>query len=190
MKGLSPRVEQSLAPVRTYIMVSAPMGEAVYERSINTEHAIYDTRFASDYYRRLPDGRLLWGGRVSLFAHPRAIADMLVADAIKVYPHLAGHLRADFAWGGVLAYPSHKMPILGRLQDGLWCNTGFGGHGICPTAVAGEVMADTLTAPALEQAKRLELFRDFKPGFIGGTLAGAGAQLVYVWWRLRDQLNI
>ncbi len=190
MKGLSRRLDYALAPVRTYIMVSAPMDERVYQNSINTEHAIYDTRFASDYYRRLPEGRLLWGGRVSLFAHPRNIAQVLVQDALTVYPQLKNHLRPDFAWGGVLAYPSHKMPMLARLKDGLWCNTGFGGHGICPTTVAGEAMADTLTAPAIHQAKMLELFDDFKPGFIGGPMAGAGAQLVYLWWRIRDQLNI
>lgn len=190
MKGLSKRLDYALAPVRTYIMVSAPMDEGLYERSINTPHAIYDTRFASDYYRRLPEGRLLWGGRVSLFAHPQNIAEELTKDALKVYPQLQGHLRPDFAWGGVLAYPSHKMPMLSRLKDGLWCNTGFGGHGICPTAVAGEVMADALASPAVHQAKALELFEDFKPGFIGGPLAGAGAQAVYLWWRLRDALNI
>lgn len=190
MKGLSPRLDYALAPVRTYIMVSAPMDEALYARSINTEHAIYDTRFASDYYRRLPQGRLLWGGRVSLFAHTHNIAEALTQDALKVYPQLKGHLRPDFAWGGVLAYPSHKMPMLARLKDGLWCNTGFGGHGICPTAVAGEVMAETLSAPAVHQAKALELFGAFKPGFVGGPLAGVGAQLIYLWWRLRDQLNL
>ena len=190
MKGLSKRLDYALAPVRTYIMVSAPMEEGLYERSINTSHAIYDTRFASDYYRRLPEGRLLWGGRVSLFAHPRNIAEMLTEDALKVYPQLKGHLRPDFAWGGVLAYPSHKMPMLARLKDGLWCNTGFGGHGICPTAVAGEALAEALVAPAVHQAKALELFSEFKPGFIGGPLAGVGAQMIYLWWRLRDQLNI
>lgn len=190
MKGLSKRLDYALAPVRTYIMVSAPMEESLYARSINTPHAIYDTRFASDYYRRLPEGRLLWGGRVSLFAHPRNIAQMLTQDALKVYPQLRDHLRPEFAWGGVLAYPSHKMPMLARLKDGLWCNTGFGGHGICPTAVAGEAMAEALSVPAVHQAKALELFSAFKPGFIGGPIAGMGAQMVYLWWRLRDQLNI
>lgn len=190
MGGLSRRLAYAMAPVRTYIMVSAPMDESVYERSINTPLAIYDTRFASDYYRRLPDGRLLWGGRVSLFSHPANIASLLTQDALKVYPQLRDHLRAEFAWGGVLAYPQHKMPLLARLKDGLWCATGFGGHGICPTAVAGEVLAETLASPALDQRRLLELFEDFKPGFVGGPFAAVGAQVIYLWWRLRDQLGI
>lgn len=187
--GLSRRLDYSVAPVRTYIMVTAPMSEQVYERSVNTELAIYDTRFASDYYRRLPEGRLLWGGRVSLFAHPANIAQGLTSDALKVYPQLKGHIRPEFAWGGVLAYPPHKMPMLARLKDGLWSCTGFGGHGICPTTVAGEVMATALTLPAIEQLKALQHFAAFKPSFIGGPLASVGAQLVYLWWRLRDQLG-
>jgi glycine/D-amino acid oxidase-like deaminating enzyme len=171
-------------------MVTAPMREETYARSINTEHAIYDTRFASDYYRRLPDGRLLWGGRVSLFSHPSDIAKLLLQDALNVYPQLKGQLRADYAWGGVLAYPHHKMPLLSRLQEGLWCNTGFGGHGLCPTAVAGEVLAETLTAGDRTQAKMLKLFEAFRPGFVGGPFAAVGAQMVYLWWRLRDQMGV
>lgn len=189
LHGLSKRLDYSMAPVRTYIMVTAPMEEQDYARSISTDLAIYDTRFASDYYRRLPEGRLLWGGRVSLYAHPANIARDLTEDALRVYPQLKGLIRPAFAWGGTLAYPPHKMPVLARLKDGLWCATGFGGHGICPTTVAGEAMATALCAPAIDQLKALEHFKQFKPGFVGGPLASLGAQLVYLWWRLRDQMG-
>ena len=32
---------------------------------IRAPYAVYDNRFATGYYRLLPDGRLLWGGRIS-----------------------------------------------------------------------------------------------------------------------------
>lgn len=185
MKGLNRRLDNAAIPVRTYIMVTAPIAEEVYQRSVNTAHAIYDNRFSSDFYRRLPEGRLLWGGRVSLFAHPQDIAQSMTEDLLKVYPQMRGHVAPDFAWGGLLSYASHKMPMMDRLDEGLWCNTGFGGHGIAPTTVAGEAMAAALTGDDSVAAQ----FAPFRPRFAGGPLGRYGAYGVYLWWRLRDYLS-
>lgn len=184
--GLDRRLENSVVPVQTYIMVSEPLPDAVYAEAINTRHAIYDTRFCSDYYRRLPDDRLLWGGRVGLFAHPENIAEAMMQDMLKLYPQLEGKVKPAFAWGGMLAYPAHKMPQIGKFEDGYWYNTGYGGHGLCPTTVGGELVAAALT----EGSSRYDLFSPFGVYYSGGRMARFGAQMVYLWWRLRDYLDI
>jgi gamma-glutamylputrescine oxidase len=185
-QALDRRLAFSAIPVQTYIMVTAPMGEDVYAGSLNSPHAIYDTRFCSDYYRRLPEGRLLWGGRVGLFSHPDDIARALTEDILKVYPQLDGQVKPDFAWSGLLSYATHKMPLIGRLENGLWYNTGFGGHGLCPTTAGGELIAAALASndPGWRH------FDAFPRGFAGGPLGRYGALLVYLWWRLRDQMGV
>jgi gamma-glutamylputrescine oxidase len=48
-EGLDPRLERSAFPVQTFVMVTEPVAAEDLRNSINTSHAIYDTRFASDY---------------------------------------------------------------------------------------------------------------------------------------------
>ena len=185
-QGLDKRLENSVIPVQTYIMVSEPLQEDVWQSAINTRHAIYDTRFCSDYYRRLPDNRLLWGGRVGLVAHPTDIADAMLEDMHRLYPQLRGKVKPAFAWGGMLAYPTHKMPQIGKFEQGYWYNTGYGGHGLCPTTVGGEVVA----AAIAEGDRAYEQFAPFGVQYNGGRLGRYAAYGIYLWWRLRDELNI
>src|SRR4030095_13931753 len=79
--------------------------------------AIYDTRFAFDYYRKLNDTRLLWGGRISVRDRsPDDIAQFLKDDMRKVFPGLRD-ARIEHAWGGMMSYARHKMPQIGRLDS-------------------------------------------------------------------------
>ncbi len=186
-KGLDRRLETSIIPVQTYITVTKPIDEKLLKESINTRYAIYDMRFCSDYYRVLPDNRVLWGGRVGLFAHPTDIAKELIEDMFKVYPQLRGHVEPEVSWAGELAYATHKMPQIGKMEDGYWYNTGFGGHGLCPTTAGGEVVAAAI-------AEGDTTYQQFQPftvspyglSFAGGRLGRYVAQGVYLTWRMRD----
>ena len=68
------------------------------------------------------------------------IARLLRRDLLKVYPQLHD-VRVDYAWGGLMSYARHKMPQIGRSADGVWYAVGFGGHGMAPTTVSGELLA-------------------------------------------------
>ena len=61
---LLPALARATLPVFTYIIVTAPLTGA-HAEVIRAPYAVYDNRFATGYYRLLPDGRLLWGGRIS-----------------------------------------------------------------------------------------------------------------------------
>jgi gamma-glutamylputrescine oxidase len=147
-----------------------------------TNAAIYDTRFAFDYYRPLPDTRLLWGGRISVLDRsPEAVKRLLYRDLLKVFPQLQG-LRIDHAWSGLMSYARHQMPQIGQIEDGLWLAQAFGGHGVAPTTFAGEILASALA----EGDTRWREFADYglvsaiKPaGFVG-------AQLSYWWAEIKD----
>lgn len=180
--GLDKRLANAAFPVQTYIMVTKPIEEKMLERSLNTLHAIYDTRFCSDYYRRVDGNRILWGGRVALWSRPHNIAQMMQNDMFKVYPQLKGHVEPEYYWAGLLCYAPHKMPQLGQIEPGYWYNTGFGGHGLAPTTACGEVMAAAI-------AEGDTAWKDFSPfgiGYAGGKLGRYVAQMVYWSWRARD----
>ncbi|QQC66058.1 NAD(P)/FAD-dependent oxidoreductase [Paraburkholderia ginsengisoli] len=177
------RVERAVLPIATYVMATEPLGARLRD-AIDTRAAVYDTRFAFDYYRPLPDTRILWGGRISVRDRaPETIARLLRRDLLKVYPQLHD-VRVDYAWGGLMSYARHKMPQIGRSADGVWYAIGFGGHGMAPTTVSGELLAAAIAGerPVPDAFARFGL----TPAF--GALGLAAAQLTYTAMQTRDAL--
>jgi gamma-glutamylputrescine oxidase len=178
-----PRVERAVLPIATYVMATEPLGSRLQD-AIDTRAAVYDTRFAFDYYRPLADTRILWGGRISVRDRaPEAIARLLRRDLLKVYPQLHD-VRIEYAWGGLMSYARHKMPQIGRSADGVWYAVGFGGHGMAPTTVSGELLAAAIAG----ERPVPEAFASFGLTPAYGALGLAAAQLTYTTMQTRDAL--
>ncbi|MFM0096100.1 FAD-binding oxidoreductase [Paraburkholderia nemoris] len=177
------QVERAVLPIATYVMATEPLGARLKD-AMDTRAAVYDTRFAFDYYRPLPDTRILWGGRISVRDRaPDDIARLLRRDLLKVYPQLHD-VRIEHAWGGLMSYARHKMPQIGRSTDGVWYAVGFGGHGMAPTTVSGELLAAAISGerPVPEAFAAFGLTRTY------GALGLAAAQLTYTAMQTRDAL--
>jgi gamma-glutamylputrescine oxidase len=184
IEKLYPRLGGAVLPIATYVMVTEPLGERL-DSAMRTGAAVYDTRFAFDYYRPLADTRLLWGGRISIRERSsKDVARVLHGDMLKVYPQLAG-ARVDYAWSGMMSYGRHKMPQLGRLPEGIWYGMGFGGHGVAPTTLAGEVLA----AAILGQGGDLARFASWGLPSTGGPAGLLAAQMAYWYYEMRDWMR-
>lgn len=183
LQTLLPALTGARLPIATYVIATAPLPQEL--RPIRTAAALYDNRFAFDYYRMLADHRLLWGGRISIQERdPARIAQLLRADLLKVYPQLAG-VRIEHAWSGLMSYARHKMPQVGRLAPGLWFAQAFGGHGVAPTTLAGEWLADAISGRA-DLPAALQRY-GLTPVF--GQAGLLAAQASYSWAELRDALR-
>jgi gamma-glutamylputrescine oxidase len=93
-------------------------------------------------------------------------------------------VKVTHAWSGLMSYARHSMPHIGRLPDGLWYALGFGGHGVAPTTLGGEVLADAMTghAPVPPQLAAFGLQPTYgKAGLIG-------AQCLYWTLQARDAM--
>lgn len=178
-----PRLRLSILPIGTYVMLTEPLGDRL-KTAIRANHAVSDNRFAPDYYRALPDSRILWGGRISMATNPADLDRLMLGDMLKVYPQLAG-TKVDVAWPGTMGYTTHKMPLIGELKPGVWVNTCFGGHGMCATTAGGETVAKAI---ALGD-ESWKLFRPFGLSFAGGPAGPLAAQTVYWYWQLRDVMK-
>ena len=84
-----------------------------------------------------------------------------------------------------MAYATHKMPIIGPLEPGLWAATGFGGHGLNTTAIAGRLIARAIA----EGDDGYRLFDPFGMPWAGGAAGRAATQAVYWYYQLRDRLD-
>lgn len=181
LAGLHRRVDAGVLPIATYVMVTGPLGTGM-DKVMSTRAAVYDTRFAFGYYRPLPDSRLLWGGRISVLDRsPAAVRRLLRADMLRVFPQLQD-VPIEYAWSGLMSYAGHQMPQLGELEPGLWVAQAFGGHGVAPTTLAGELLAAAIAHgdTRWRELAGFGLTSALKPaGF-------AGAQLGYWWAGARD----
>ncbi|UUX50145.1 FAD-binding oxidoreductase [Nisaea acidiphila] len=177
---LHPKLSRATLPVGTYVVLTEPLGDRL-EQAIKAPYGTSDSRLAGDYYRALPDTRLLWGGRVSSNLSPRNLKQKMIGDILRIYPQLEG-VRAAVAWPGTMGYAVHKMPQIGQLSEGVWYNQGYGGHGMCATTAGGEVVAKAIA----EGDESYKLFAPFGLDFAGGPLGPAIAQCAYWGFQLQD----
>ncbi|MGH8182961.1 MAG: NAD(P)/FAD-dependent oxidoreductase [Rhodanobacteraceae bacterium] len=179
---LKREIDRAVLPIATYVMVTEPLGTRLHE-CLHTEAAIYDTRFAFDYYRPLKDTRLLWGGRISIRNRPpAAVKKLLTRDLLRVFPQLDG-VQIEYAWSGLMSYAHHQMPQLGTRGDGLWWMQAFGGHGTAPTCATAELLAAAI-------AQKNDGWREFAQFGLQNTFRPLGylaAQAQYWWQEGRDR---
>ena len=180
--ALLPALRRAMLPVLSHIVVTEPLGPRLAE-AVRAPHAVYDDRMATGYFRPLPGGRLLWGGRVDALGPPRRLEELMRRDLAFVFPQLAG-VRLDSAWSGAMGFARHRMPVVRPLAPGLWVALGFGGHGLNTTTLAGELVATAL----VEGDERWRLLATFGLPWSGGPLGPWAAELFYRGYQGRDAL--
>jgi len=179
---LLPWVSGTLVPVWTYVMVTRPLGDRL-AAAIAFRGAVSDTDLADNHYRIVAGDRLMWSGRATTFERdPQRLVRALKADIAAVFPPL-GPVEIESIWSGVLGNPLHRMPQIGELSARVWLASGFGGHGINTTAMAGGVIARAIA----EGDDTWRRFVPFELVWAGGTIGRAAAQVHYWWYRFNER---
>ena len=154
------------------------------DRLIRTDAFISDSRRAGDYYRRI-GRRLLWGGRISTRrSRPAKITEMIATDINHVFPEI-GRPEMDYGWYGLMGYARHKMPLIYPLGRHLWLATGFGGHGLNTTAMAGQLVASAIS----ENDDRWKLFTAYQSPWGGGLMGQTAVQISYWILKTKDWMD-
>src|SRR6202012_728624 len=114
----------------------------------------------------------------------RRYVKALIGDIGNTYPQL-GEVAVDHAWAGTLGLTLHRMPQIGELGPGVWLASGFGGHGLNTTAMAGNLIARAI----VDGDQTWRQFSAFELVWAGGIAGRVGAQ-AYNWIkRYRDAMN-
>jgi len=182
--ALVPRVAGTLVPIWSYMLTTAPLGPRLAE-AIAYRGAVTDTDLANSHYRVVGGDRLLWSGHSTTWeADPKRVVRRLQADIAAIYPRL-GEVGVEHVWSGVLGNALHRMPQIGELSPGLWLASGFGGHGLNTTAMAGNVLAQAI----VEGDDTWRLFAPFELVWAGGRLGRAAMQVYYWWFDARERFE-
>lgn len=179
--ALLPELAATLVPVNTFVMVSEPIGPQLRE-VIRYRGAVSDGEYADNHYRVVSDGengdRLQWSGGMRAWqANPHTFARMLQRGIRRAFPDL-GTVEIAHLWRGTLGRTVHRMPQIGELEPGQWVASGFAGHGLNTTAMAGELIARGI----VEKDDTWRLFEPYELVWAGGLAGRALAQTLY-WTR-------
>ncbi len=185
IEGLQATVSGGTVPIATFVMATEPLGAHLRD-AIRVPYSIFDNQVGLNYYRPLADTRLLWGGRVLAWEpSPPRIAEILKRDMVKFYPALRD-AAVDVAWGGLMPFTRHKLPVIGRIEPGVWYATGFGGLGVTLTSAVGRLIAQGI----VEGDETWRLFEAFGLPYAGGKLGKIPAQLVYWTHQLKAAVGL
>ena len=181
---LMPRLAATLLPMTTYVITTAPLGDRL-AGAIGYRGGVSDSDLADNHYRVVGGDRLMLSGRSTAWLRdPRRYVGALTANIKKTYPQL-GDVTADYAWAGTLGITIHRMPQIGELGPGVWLASGFGGHGLNTTAMAGNIIARAI----VEGDETWRQFTPFELVWAGGVFGRAAAQ-ARVWIKgLRDRFE-
>lgn len=182
--GKERRLGRTIMPVGTYVTATAPLGEDRARALIPGNQAVSDLNFVLDYFRRSPDHRLLFGGRVSYSRlDPGNVAAAMRKTMLRAFPQLAD-VAVEHAWGGHVAITLNRLPQFGRLAANVLFAHGYSGHGLALGGLAGKLAAEAVAG----QAERFDVFtRIPHAAFPGGTaLRTPLLVLGMAWHRLRD----
>ncbi len=177
-----------ILPVLSNIVVTRPMTpEEKEEANLFTSHMMSDTRELLNYFRRLPDDRIMLGSRgplrPTLAAMERHRAELL-ATIRRKFPALHG-ISDEYFWGGWVAITMDAMPhVASPVNDGrIHYAMGFNGTGVSAATQAGRRLAERLTGggaihPALAGPIPRIPFSPFRR---------IGQSLMFSWLRWRDE---
>lgn len=140
---LNKTIGAHLMPINNFIVVTEPLGELANEL-LPFNEAVADSRFVVNYFRRVDDDRLLFGGGENYrYKFPENISPLVQRAMLKIFP-LLNNVSIDYAWGGSLAITRNRLPFIRELSPGVLTAGGYSGHGVALATICGNALAEKI----------------------------------------------
>jgi gamma-glutamylputrescine oxidase len=172
-------------PINNFVLATAPLGELA-DRIIQSDRAVADSRFVVNYFRKSPDGRLLFGGGENYSPwYPADLTGFVRRHMLKIYPQLLNQ-PISHAWGGALGITMTRVPLVRQITPGVVAAAGYSGQGVMLAPYFGKILAQA----SLGEMSGLDLLSRLPtPPFPGGRLLRWPALVAGLsWYALRDRL--
>ncbi len=188
-KGLHPGVQARTLPVLSQIIVTEPLTPAQLAAcNLLTSQVVMDTRALKYYYRKLPDNRILFGGRGAITgrdAENPYYANRLLAVLKQSFPALQT-LKIGYQWSGWICMSLDDIPHIYQADSkgDVVYSMGYCGSGLSFSVQAGKRLADKVMG--LPQPD-LPLFQRALPTFPLAPLRRLGQWGYFHYGKLKDQ---
>ncbi|MCB2110281.1 MAG: FAD-binding oxidoreductase [Defluviimonas sp.] len=147
---LPPWMAGRYLPALSAILVTRPLtAEEIAAQGWSSTGMAYDSRKLLHYFRLMPNGRFLFGGRGGTRADAGALAErqrILRADFERMFPAWAGVETPHF-WSGFVCLTRDLVPYVGPLGDlgNAWAGFAWHGNGVLMGSYAGALLAGLAT---------------------------------------------
>lgn len=150
-------VRATLLPVLSHIIVTRPLTpDEIKAANFVTRHVLTDSRKLLYYWRRLPDDRIMFGGRGLIADSDERNAqqrDFLLAELQAKYPGLE-RVTVDYDWHGWVCITRDFLPHIHHAADDSTVHyaLGYQGSGVALSLHAGKLLARQVAGHATENA--------------------------------------
>jgi len=186
-KGFHSLVTNRTLPVLSQIIVTEPLtGDQLAACNFLTSNVVMDTRALKYYYRKLPDNRILFGGRGAITgksAEDPYYAKRLLSVLKTSFPALK-QLKYSYAWSGWICMSLDDIPhIYQNENDTVFYSMGYCGSGVSFSVQAGKRLAQKVAGQAVPN---LPLYQKALPKFPLAPLRRAGQWGYFQYGRIKD----
>jgi glycine/D-amino acid oxidase-like deaminating enzyme len=135
-----------LLPALSSIVVTRPLTEAERQAAgWNSTTPVYDLLNLLHYFRLLPDGRFLFGGRGGLSAEPGALErqSARIEAAFRHYYPAWKDVEITHRWSGFVCLSADLLPHIGAWEEepGIYYSVAYHGNGVALGSWAGRAAA-------------------------------------------------
>lgn len=148
---LIPAIKRKQVPAFTHMVITEPLTpEQLDSIGWRKRSGLEDSRNLVHYLRLTVDNRIAIGGSDVTLSYGRNMdRDLnettfrqLEQDTVTLFPGLHG-VKFAFRWGGPVSVPIDMAPAIGSVGDArAWYSLGCVGHGVAPTHLNGQTLAD------------------------------------------------
>ena len=187
-KGFHPLVTNRSLPVLSQIIVAEPLSKEQLDAcNFLTSNVVMDTRALKYYYRKLPDNRILFGGRGAITgkgAEDPYYANRLMSVLKSSFPALKS-LNYQYAWAGWICMSLDDIPhVYSNSEQNLFYSMGYCGAGVSFTAQAGKRLAEKV---AEKNIPDLPIYGKPMPVFPFAPLRRVGQWGYFQYGKVRDK---
>ena len=185
---LHPVLRSRLLPVLSNIVVTRPMtADEKSACNLVTTDVMFDTRNMLNYFRRLPDDRMLLGNRGPVTADETVMAahrNVLLDNLKRKFPPLE-NITADYFWGGWVAISRDFMPHVHHAEDdpSVHYALGYCGSGVSAALHAGRRLAERIAG----LGEVFEVLDTPLPRIPFGAFRRLAQRMMFQWYQYRDE---
>jgi taurine dehydrogenase large subunit len=189
---LHPAVRATLFPALSHIVVTRPLtAREIRASGFVTRHVLTDTRKLLYYWRRLPDDRIMFGGRGLISDMPARNLhqrEFLLAELKAKLPGLED-VTVDYDWHGWVCLTRDFLPHIHRALDDASVHyaLGYQGSGVSLSLYAGKLLAQRVAGDEIENP--IPPFTTPLPRFPLHRLLRVAQRAMYRWYRFRDNAD-
>ena len=177
-------LERRIVAVNTSVICTNPIGPNRAREVLPGRRMVADTKHIMNWYRMLPDNRMIFGGRGDITGRndDPSVYAKLERQLAETFPVIA-EVGVGYRWSGKIAVTRDDFPHIGRLSPRVAYAMGYGGRGVALANLLGKYLAQLVQGKTVDAGPMSA--NPFEP-IPFHAFRVAGMQIVARWYQYLD----